>query len=613
MLRSHASTRSRRAAERQTAPGPYAALAAAAAAHALLAVACGSDPRAPVADVSVAADLGDATDTARAVYENCFNGADDDGDLLVDCADEECRGLDACSTYQCPDGDLGSAIGSAVLRASTAGANNDLAGSCGGQGGDDLALVWTAPHDGDFVVDTRWGSYDTVLYVLDGDCDGPELACNDDATQPPALESELTLAARAGQRFVIVVDGYEVVLGDDGAPFRLNISPLGVASEQGFCDDRRDNDGDLRVDCADEDCALDPVCEPLTGATFVAAGQAHTCAIGDAAWCWGAGAAGELGDGSRSGSLRPRELDIPLRAISLGDRFACGIDEDGAVWCWGTGDDDRLLDGVPTGSELPVVVPLAEPAIGVDCGNDHACAILASGAVRCWGSNRYGQHGAGHTAATDGDANHMIDIGGVVDVSCGEGHTCVARSDGSVWCAGLNGNGQLGTGTDRTFDRPQRMDDVSDVVEVAAGAYHTCARTAAGRLRCAGQNWQGQLGDGGSREARRPRDVVWDGVAAALDCGSYHCCALDDVGSVWCWGANDLGQLGTGDNAARNVPTRVRDLGPQRAIGVGGQHTCAVDADDTVRCWGANRSGQLGDGTRTDRSAPTPVLTPEPR
>jgi hypothetical protein len=41
---------------------------------------------------------------------------------------------------------------------------------------------------------------------------------------------------------------------------KLTIRPAGGVPEQGNCADGQDNDGDQKTDCADEDCAADPVC-----------------------------------------------------------------------------------------------------------------------------------------------------------------------------------------------------------------------------------------------------------------------------------------------------------------------------------------------------------------
>jgi alpha-tubulin suppressor-like RCC1 family protein len=75
--------------------------------------------------------------------------------------------------------------------------------------------------------------------------------------------------------------------------------------------------------------------------------------------------------------------------------------------------------------------------------------VKATGAVRCWGSNDYGQLGNGSTSTTPiGVASATTPIAsGAVAIAAGERHTCAMKSDGTVWCWGYNGSGQLGDNT----------------------------------------------------------------------------------------------------------------------------------------------------------------------
>lgn len=550
------------------------------------------------------------TADAGSTYENCFNGRDDNADRLVDCADPQCRALDACRTGQCPDGDLGDAVGLAVIASSTSGVTNDLAGTCGGQGGPDLAFTWTAPASGDYFVDTRWGSFDTIVYVREGDCDGIELACNDDATAPPALESEVVLSAVAGRTYVIVVDGYRVVAGPGDPRFVLNITPVRTNDERGFCTDRRDNDDDLLADCADPDCADAAPCLPLSGARDVSAGQAHTCATGDGAWCWGRGNDGELGDGAGTSSRWPVAVPDEPVEICAGSRHSCSRDALGSVSCWG----DGWYGNVPSGDWGPTLVPvrvaLRRPAVALACGASHACAILDDGTVQCWGANGQGQLGDGSTDTPSGAPTSMIDIGDIVAVAVGGAHTCVVRDSGQAWCTGSNNAGQLGVELGWAFDRPQPVEGIEGAAAVAAGAQHTCFLLVGGAVRCVGQNWQGQLGDGSFEQRRHPVSVRIAPRVAALDCGAQNCCAVDENADVWCWGANGWGQLGAGDTTQRAEPLRVQLRDDAVAVSVADEHVCAVLDTGEVTCWGGNRSGQLGDGTVETRLSPVPVLAP---
>ena len=60
--------------------------------------------------------------------------------------------------------------------------------------------------------------YDTALYVREGTCVGPELACNDDDSSC-GPQSKITLSVVAGTTYFIVVDG----VATDAGNFTLSV------------------------------------------------------------------------------------------------------------------------------------------------------------------------------------------------------------------------------------------------------------------------------------------------------------------------------------------------------------------------------------------------------
>jgi hypothetical protein len=91
--------------------------------------------------------------------------------------------------------------------------------AAGGDSGD-YAVGFTAPYAGTFAFDTFGSEFDTVLSVLAGDCDGEELACNDDAW---GLASEVILMLERGETVTVLVAGF----GGDSGPFTFNIRDAG--------------------------------------------------------------------------------------------------------------------------------------------------------------------------------------------------------------------------------------------------------------------------------------------------------------------------------------------------------------------------------------------------
>src|SRR6185312_11345665 len=96
--------------------------------------------------------------------------------------------------------------------------------------------------------------------------------------------------------------------------------------------------------------AFDPVMVAnLSGATRIATGSSHTCAIvaGGAVECWGADNAGQLGDGSDSNESVPVPVGTLSGVTDLATEsdFTCALEQSGAVYCWGYNNEGELGQG----------------------------------------------------------------------------------------------------------------------------------------------------------------------------------------------------------------------------------------------------------------------------
>src|SRR5204862_7232041 len=116
--------------------------------------------------------------------------------------------------------------------------------------------------------------------------------------------------------------------------------------------------------------------------------------------CWGAGDAGQLGQGAPSSALVPGpavELPGAASAVAAGDDFTCALLIDGRVFCWGDGAQGQLGTGDRSSRAAPGAAPVALPkrARAVSAGGAHACARLEDQTLACWGANQAGQLGLG--------------------------------------------------------------------------------------------------------------------------------------------------------------------------------------------------------------------------
>jgi alpha-tubulin suppressor-like RCC1 family protein len=356
-----------------------------------------------------------------------------------------------------------------------------------------------------------------------------------------------------------------------------------------------------------------PLPPPLSGATQIAAGTSHTCALTSAGTvkCWGSNEYGQLGNGAVPSPGAASDLPVDVVGISgavqvtAGDFHSCALIQDGTVRCWGYGGRGELGDGTATSHSSPVTVSGIDDATSIAQGLAHTCALLPGGTVKCWGYNFWGSLGDGTNTNSDVPVD-VIGLTGVASIATGGDETCSLDASHHARCWGPNGSGQLGDGTTTNRNTPADVVGLAPATELAIGRNHACARLTDGSVDCWGQNNSGQLGDGTNLSRTAPAAVVGISDATGAGAGWSHSCALRSGGSISCWGENLQGQLGDGTTANHNTPVDVTTI--SHAVQVsGGHHTCALLVGGGVDCWGLNSSGQLGDGTRTTRTLPVPV------
>ena len=186
--------------------------------------------------------------------------------------------------------------------------------------------------------------------------------------------------------------------------------------------------------------------------------------------CWGKNANGQLGNGNYDYGQFSHPTPAPitiippnrtLSAISLGGGHACSILDNGSVFCWGGGRNGQLGDGThsntsTTGNYVPL--PAGRTAISISSGVRHTCTILDDHSTWCWGNNTEGQIGDGTSVPNTGEANWehnhpsspvAVSVPAGIEfaaISAGQDHTCAVATNGSLWCWGGHGRGQLGLG-----------------------------------------------------------------------------------------------------------------------------------------------------------------------
>ncbi|RAL19999.1 hypothetical protein DL240_19305 [Lujinxingia litoralis] len=359
-----------------------------------------------------------------------------------------------------------------------------------------------------------------------------------------------------------------------------------------------------------EFCSPNQLCVLHQGFLDLAVGSEHTCGLrpDGSVRCWGRGDLGQLGNRSYSPSPNTAAVFAMSNATALSARtdHTCALKSDGRVSCWGKNDKGQLGTGSTSAREYqPLAVSDLLNVTAVGAGGNHSCARTQVGLVRCWGYNAQGQLGGNTTTATLDKVTVQAEGGGhfdqVLDVGTGNLHACALRTDGQVFCWGINSKQQLGISGTQAATTPRQVFNLPATRQLRAGFDHTCALTLQGQVYCWGSNSQGQLGRGTTSTSGLAQQVTLPAAAVDVAAGWTHTCAALIDGRVYCWGQNQRAQLGQASTLTLSAtPREVSGVSDAYRVGAGRYHSCALTTAGDAWCWGANDNGQLGDGTYGD-------------
>jgi alpha-tubulin suppressor-like RCC1 family protein len=292
-------------------------------------------------------------------------------------------------------------------------------------------------------------------------------------------------------------------------------------------------------------------------------------------YAWGAGAQGELGDGTTP-ALSRRAVRVRFPAGVVIDKLAdpmpfdggMAIDTHGRVWAWGNDQARQFCQARGADLDTPVRVPLAHVSLAAGA-QMHAVYDAAGRVVSC-GLSDYGQLGNGSTGRSSDTGTPVavdgLSPGRVVALTSSYGDAGALLANGSYYNWGYNRGGQLGDDTTTEHATAVRVALPTPVRRVFQG---------------------GSMTDNGQT------------------------IALLSNGQLWEWGSGRYGQLGDGRRIDRPTPFRLTDPRGIRFVAVnsGGGANYAVDRRGGLWAWGLNFEGELGDGSTATLST-RPVRDP---
>ena len=229
---------------------------------------------------------------------------------------------------------------------------------------------------------------------------------------------------------------------------------------------------------------------------------------------------------------------------------------------------------------VPSVVPIGENGkvssfviVMASCGRKHTLLLTSQGEVLAAGDNSDGQCGKGEMKVVKGKHGvevetcsvpmvtrfEKIDYNGppVVKVSAGADFSMLLDIEGYVWTFGNQEFGQLGNGTDGSYNAAEARVDLHFAGLPQAKRLAQCFRR--------------------DNKTKKVKEIEML-KARDISAGSHHAAMVDELDRVFTWGQGRYGATGLGETADIYAPTWVAALdhprGKIRSVACG--HTVTV-------------------------------------
>jgi X-linked retinitis pigmentosa GTPase regulator len=250
----------------------------------------------------------------------------------------------------------------------------------------------------------------------------------------------------------------------------------------------------------------------------------------------------------------------------------------------------------------------------VVCGFEHCALVTSSGEVRTWGYGASGCLGHGDTNSYSTPTT-VADLKGtvVVYMECGGYHTAAITQQGELYVWGRGDVHQLGVPMRHLSKdemgyvalRPTLVEEFNRTKKklrgVACGEAHTLVLDSEGSVYAFGWAEDGQLG---LQKTELKNSIMTSSVRKIsalirhriikVSAGSIFSAALDDAGQVFVWGNGEQGQLGLGNRIKfAEFPTQVEALSSELVIDIvcGESHVFCITQSGKLFGWGQGLAG----------------------
>ena len=319
-----------------------------------------------------------------------------------------------------------------------------------------------------------------------------------------------------------------------------------------------------------------------------------------------------------------------ISASIYSNGYAVATSVDGKLWALGERIgypriikiDENIIDAKATDNDYGVIVKFADGTVG-------------------YSSYIYGSNVKMTKFTTTGSTDNLDNV---ALINGTKGSYIVAKTDGTVWSAGVNNYGQLGNRT-ITDTTASKLEDISKAY-ITLGEYELTLKQGENTQINAIYNYGFNLlydevtqqmiytslnediaeisgntitannigktyivGEAPTGEKLRITVNVLSSNEVAnpkVSAGYYHTLALKSDGTVWGWGQNYYGELGT----TKGLISEPIDLGLTNKyidVSAGEYYSLLLGTDGKVQAIGYNGYGQLGNNTRTTSSVPVTV------